>query len=1114
MTRPAWTTDQIDTILAVFDTATLRRARDYASNGMITDIEWIGTTVTGSSEGSAGRRYSCKVTVVGDGPRPRVVASCSCPVAVNCKHCAALMIAATLDSAPVRAYEPTTMELSRWRTLVDEIRTPTTSHRPGAEIATRLQFSDVRTTSATSIQVRILALGQSGRWVTSRLTWRKLLAGSVDENVPCLEGLTTLAGILAASRGNTAGSEQMSLMYAPALVWPVLADLHAAGMEFTFARSYQPDRPVDMDTPITAGLRVRPSGSGVDVDLQLTVDGRDVSMQAARRHLIGRPRAHGLAVDAGDVVHLRPLPPMTPSEAMMLSSGLPLRVDAGDVDDFREALATIAPEREIIVAPDAFPAATVTGPFPVLHVDTSQRTAAWRFGYDADGTLLEYPVNSRGEGRYRRLDLEARLWVGLRRELEAVARIGDRWVEHAAERVQNDLPRWRGDYKRYNRMYAVLRQLQGGSTVQAAFESLPVDYHTIKVRFTEIGLAVLCAEVAPAIAESGGVRVDVVGDAPTFRRIDEAPTLHFSGDATTDWFDLEVSLDVDGHRIPLPKVIAALTLGETHMVTDDGAYFSLDVAELATLRDRLEEAREMGELDGDRASSNSLNATLWDELLELGVVDEQLAAWRERMSGLARATPPEPIEPPAGLHAELRPYQRDGLDWLSFLWDNGLGGVLADDMGLGKTVQTLAVMQRAVDADPDARFLVVAPTSVISNWAAEVRRFVPGLDVVTVTSTQKRAGAPLADRVAGARVVVTSYALLRLDVEAFRAVAWSGAVFDEAQFLKNHNAKTHQAARLLDAPFKLAITGTPMENRVMELWSLVSVVAPGLYPSPLLFKDHFAGPIESGQAPEKLELLRRRLRPIMLRRTKGQVLTDLPEKQEQVLHLELEPAHRKVYDTHLARHRQEMLGLLDDFDGNRIQILRALTRLRQLSLHPGLVDDEHGAVKSAKIEYLAEQLPILLDEGHSALVFSSFTGFLKLVAARLDKAGIAYSYIDGSTPVTRRGEQITEFTSGSTRVFLISLKAGGFGLNLTAADYCFLADPWWNPAAEAQAVDRAHRIGQHRAVTVYRMASVDTIEDKVLELQNRKRELFSALIDEGEAFSGAVSADDVRALFA
>ncbi|WP_336790246.1 DEAD/DEAH box helicase [Gordonia malaquae] len=1116
MTYPAeWTDDRIDAILTMFDNPTLARGRDYAFKGMIDDITWVGNTVSGYSEGSGRKRYRCRVAVT-FGPRARAVASCTCPVSQNCKHCAALIIAATSDAIPAsfEADDASTLTLSRWRTLVAEI-TADTRRVQTPPLPVRLVFAEEYTSTASSVKVRPTVLSSTGRWVSTRVTWKKLVNGVQVDPVVGLEPLTRLAVLLSTARGNGPSDESMSLMYAPSIVWSILRDAVDAGVELRYTHTHGRELHVDLDAPITTALHVEPSGSGVAVGLQVLIDGRPVSTTEGHRRLIGRPRVHGVAAVLDGTAHLGRLPDLTPTESMLLISDESLRVAESEIGEFRDALASVAPERVIDVAPDAFPATAVTGPFPVLRIGTrAMTTADWLIGYEVDGEIVEYPLDGSVSGRYRAPSDEAAMWDQYRSQLEAVARTGHGWVAAAAQRLQAELPRWRGDFKKYNHLYAVLRQLQGGCTVDAAFTSAPAHLRTSTSRFTEIEAAVLWTEVVPQITDGTDIRVVTDGPTPVFRRAEETPSLHFSGDATTDWFDLTITVDVDGHSVPLPEVIAALASGQTHMMVDHTTYFSLDVPELTTLRERLEEARDMGELEGDRASSQSLNASLWDELLELGVVDEQLASWRDRMSRLAQAEPPEPVAPPVGLRAQLRPYQQDGLDWLSFLWDNGLGGVLADDMGLGKTVQSLALMQRAVDADPTARFLVVAPTSVISNWAAEVRRFVPDLDVMTVTATQKRSGSPLYDRVGNANVVVTSYALLRLDVDAFSAMSWDGAVFDEAQFLKNHNAKTHQAARRLDAPFKLAITGTPMENRVMELWSLVSVVAPGLYPSPLLFKDHFAGPIESGQAPEKLDLLRRRIRPIMLRRTKSQVLTDLPEKQEQVLHLELEPAHRKVYDTHLARHRQETLGLLDDFDGNRIQILRALTRLRQLSLHPGLVDDEHTAVKSAKIEYLAEQLPILIDEGHSALVFSSFTGFLGLVAARLDKAGIAYSYIDGSTPVVKRADQIEQFARGATQVFLISLKAGGFGLNLTAADYCFLADPWWNPAAEAQAVDRAHRIGQHRAVTVYRMASVDTIEDKVIELQNRKRELFNALIDDGEAFSGTITADDVRSLFA
>jgi SNF2 family DNA or RNA helicase len=304
-----------------------------------------------------------------------------------------------------------------------------------------------------------------------------------------------------------------------------------------------------------------------------------------------------------------------------------------------------------------------------------------------------------------------------------------------------------------------------------------------------------------------------------------------------------------------------------------------------------------------------------------------------------------------------------------------------------------------------------------------------------------------------------------------------------------------------------------MENNLMELWALLSITAPGLFPSPKAFTDYFRKPIESGSNKERLAVLRRRIRPVMLRRTKGQVAEELPPKQEQVLSLDLSAKHRKIYDTRMARERQKVLGLLGDWEKNRFQVFRSLTLLRQLSLHVALVDESKLDVNSAKVDFLVEQLPELVAEGHSALVFSQFTGFLDILRVQLDSIGMSYSYLDGSLSARQRDAAIRSFTAGVTQVFLISLKAGGFGLNLTEADYCFVCDPWWNPAAEAQAIDRTHRIGQTRPVTVYRLVSQGTIEEKVVALQERKRGLFTAVVDEGDVFGSAITASEIRELF-
>ena len=339
---------------------------------------------------------------------------------------------------------------------------------------------------------------------------------------------------------------------------------------------------------------------------------------------------------------------------------------------------------------------------------------------------------------------------------------------------------------------------------------------------------------------------------------------------------------------------------------------------------------------------------------------------------------------------------------------------------------------------------------------------------------------------------------------------WSGLILDEAQFVKNHHGKTFQCARKLDTPFKLAITGTPLENSLMDLWALLSIVAPGLYPNPRMFAKVYQKPIERGMAPELLSTLRRRIRPLMRRRTKEEVAPELPSKLEQIIDVSLTPRHAKIYQTHLQRERQKVLGLLKDMDKNRFEIFRSLTLLRQLSLDPALIDDAYEKVGSSKADVLIDQLTEVVAEGHRALVFSQFTGYLKRIRARLDAEGLTYSYLDGRT--RKRQEAIDAFTGGNAPVFLISLKAGGFGLNLTEADYCFILDPWWNPATEAQAVDRAHRIGQTKTVMVYRFVASNTIEEKVMELKVRKQKLFASVMDGDGAMSSALNADDIRGL--
>jgi SNF2 family DNA or RNA helicase len=628
---------------------------------------------------------------------------------------------------------------------------------------------------------------------------------------------------------------------------------------------------------------------------------------------------------------------------------------------------------------------------------------------------------------------------------------------------------------------------------------------------------VALAGLLPVLEEHPGLELTVDGEVADYSEADEAPLISVSatdttGSEPTDWFDLGISVTVAGEDVPLAPLIEALARGHAHLILESGTWFSLDRPELETLRQLVEEARTLQDHPSGPLRISAVHVGLWEELAALGVVEEQSERWTHTVGRLLDLDAVEPAEVPAGLAATLRPYQVDGFRWLSLLWDTGLGGVLADDMGLGKTVQMLAMVLRARErGELEHPALVVAPTSVLSTWASEAARFAPDLRVVVVDRTRGKARGRLDDTVADADLVITSYTVARIDEAHWRSRPWSAVVLDEAQFVKNHQAKTYQAVRRLTARAKFAITGTPLENSLMDLWSLLSIVAPGLYPRPRHFKEQWANPVERDGDRERLAALRRRIRPLMLRRTKESVAAELPPKQEQLLTVDLHPRHRAVYDRHLQRERQRLLGLIDDLDGNRMAVLRALTALRQLALDPALVDEQYaGLASSAKVDALVEQLGELAEEGHRALVFSQFTGFLAVVRRRLEEEAMRYEYLDGST--RNRPERIAAFREGDAPVFLISLKAGGFGLTLTEADYVFVLDPWWNPAAEAQAIDRTHRIGQTRPVNVYRMVSRDTIEEKVVALQDRKRDLFSRVVDDGAAMSTALTADDLREL--
>ncbi|HUP60115.1 MAG TPA: DEAD/DEAH box helicase [Thermoanaerobaculia bacterium] len=564
-----------------------------------------------------------------------------------------------------------------------------------------------------------------------------------------------------------------------------------------------------------------------------------------------------------------------------------------------------------------------------------------------------------------------------------------------------------------------------------------------------------------------------------------------------DWFDLNISASFGDLSVKLPELLAAAEAKRSLMRFADGSYGIVP----ANWNDALVPVLDLGRREGDGVRFRAAQALLIDALLQSKAkTDSAFAELRQRVTGAS----PAPRHEPPTLRATLRPYQRAGLGWLHFLRETGLGGCLADDMGLGKTVQTLALLEELRANGNTRPSLVVAPRSLLFNWAAEAKRFAPKLRVLEHHGTARAT-----NDFNGCDIVLTTYATMRLDIERLAGTEFEYVVLDEAQAIKNASSQVAKATRLLRARHKLALSGTPIENHLGELWSLFEFLDPGLLGSSRSFSRTFAA---KNAPPDRRDALARALRPLILRRTKEQVAPELPERIEQTLYCELEGKQKKQYDELRDHYRQSLLGRVrkGGIEKSRMQILEALLRLRQAACDPALIDPDTDA-SSAKMELLMEELREVLDSGHRALVFSQFTSFLDIVRGSLEVANIDYLYLDGKT--RDRQSLVERFQSGDgPPLFLISLKAGGLGLNLTNADYIFLLDPWWNPAVEAQAIDRAHRIGRHKPVVAYRLIARDTVEEKILELQAQKRELAESIISEDNSVLRKLDVEDLELL--
>ena len=1178
-----------DQIISRVGHRAFERGLDYARKGQVRGISVAGDgdIISAQSKGSGAHTYQTMVfRKQGARSAPASWAgTCSCPVGSDCKHTAALLITArTLAQVEPGAAAPSGGPApweSRLADLLQVERAP--RRRMALEI-----IDDPGDMWGTPAGLSMLPLIEGKRgWNRQGAAWSQISSGGLDDDVdPTVMGvLRELAG-MAGGYGFYYADDRLSLTTAPAHVWDVLRRGAAAGLTLTTAQRH--GMPVYLADGLRGGIHLTREGDGgIAITPALEID----DVEELRRLQVPGLRLNFSLMPIGDPVHgfytwmpgrellLMPLEPR-PTEALsrvLRGDGEAITIPAEDVERFEtEHLEALTRALPVLSADTSIrmPRPTTLRAALAVHVDTAEHhlSTEWSIRY----------VGEDGEVRSSHAlpDLsaaaEGRIEGGTAgRDIEGETRL--------AREVLNHLLPLAG---RHPALWQPL-DLRGMDTARFMTETLPV------------------------LRELEAFDIEVDDDVPDYREADAAPVITTSvsdDEDRPDWFSLSVRVHVGQEEIPLALLMAAVATGEPEVLLESGTWVSIDRPEIEALARLMEEGRELADPQAQgELRVSALHAGYYEVLESLGVIEQATARWKERVGRLLeRARAAEAAaEPsggravggddaggtsgrtgegaggaavPEGMRATLRPYQLEGYRWLDFLRQAGLGGVLADDMGLGKTVQVLAAVQRLIElreevqgsepassgdaGEPEGTgpVLVIAPTSVVGSWVEQAERFCPGLRVRAVRRTAAKREETVAQIVEGCDVVVTSYTIVRLCEEEFIAQDWAWVVCDEAQFVKNHTSATYKAVRRLRSPSTIAITGTPLENSLMDLWALMSIAAPGLLPDPERFGQVYRKPIDRGDA-EALGRLRRRMRPFLLRRTKEQVAADLPAKTEQVLSVELGAKHRKAYDQRLARERQRILGLLEeDTAQSRFVALKALTTLRQMALDPALVDGEDGAEPeaaesagggeageaveaaggkggsgrktargkgakgkaagapaagrrgpgrrpspSAKVEVLVEHLGPILSEGHRALVFSQFTRYLSGVREHLEATGVRTAYMDGSTP--DRQKVIDAFRAGEADVFLISLKAGGFGLTLTEADYVFLLDPWWNPQAEEQAVDRTHRIGQDKPVMVYRLVSADTIEEKVMALKEKKAELFARVVEgAGEAEAGGEGA--------
>lgn len=582
-------------------------------------------------------------------------------------------------------------------------------------------------------------------------------------------------------------------------------------------------------------------------------------------------------------------------------------------------------------------------------------------------------------------------------------------------------------------------------------------------------------------------------------QLKKAKDLNIKVSHQVDWLDLKVDLKVGNVTVEWPEILKALKNNTNLVQLSDGsnAFLTQDIL------NRIKPYFEVGSLQKDGIRLNRIQTLFLKSYIDKEFdipTDNQMESILEELAEL------KPVKLSAAFKGELRDYQKKGVSWLHILSENSLGGILADDMGLGKTIQMLAVLSKAAAAKTENKIsLIVAPKSLVFNWKNEMEKFTPNLKILTYFGPDRKE--ELKD-VKKYDVFLTTYHTLRNDIELLKDIPFYNFILDEAQNIKNPKSQVTLSTKLVQASKRFALTGTPIENSIGDLISILSVVTPGL------ITDSLAQKFMRLSEAEDLKRVSRALSPFILRRTKDQVLKDLPQKTEQILYCELNDEERAKYDEVRQYYWQKLNPRIKDGGAgqSKIEILGALLRLRQLCCHMGLVEKKANIASSSKFDLLIEQIQTIINEGHKALVFSSFTSLLKLLSQQLHEKSISFEYLDGQTK--DREQRVNNFqTNQDISLFLLSLKAGGVGLNLTAADYVFIIDPWWNPAAESQAIDRCYRIGQTKKVFAYKLIAKNTVEEKIIKLQERKKNIANQVISSDAGILKELSVEDLTELF-